>query len=209
MGPHPRIHDIYLGGGARLVRVPQVSPTLHFQVTLTQCYDSYPRVRYTTLSINFFLFSFCLLFFFSFSFFFCRGFINLLLGTGDEEMYLDPTAAASVLILTFILALGVKGVLLSLLFARFFSFSLLFVSTLFTPLFLLIESVKITTIMVAIKIAIILFVIGAGANFADSDNWQDFSPYPFISFNLCFVLFCFVLFCFVLFCFVLFCFVLF
>ena len=112
MGPHPRIHDFYLGGGARLVRVPQVSLTLHFQVTITQYYDSYSCVRYTALYILFHLFFFSS-FFFPFLSFFCRGFINLLLGTGDEEMYLDPTAAASVLILTFILALGVKGVLLS------------------------------------------------------------------------------------------------
>lgn len=32
--------------------------------------------------------------------------------------------------------------------------------------------------MTSVKLCIIVFVIGAGAYFADTKNWSDFNPYP-------------------------------
>ena len=41
------------------------------------------------------------------------------------------------------------------------------------------ESARFNTTMVAIKVAIVLFVIGVGAFYVDSANWHPFAPYGY------------------------------
>ena len=44
--------------------------------------------------------------------------------------------------------------------------------------YFVIESIRLTAVMVIVKVAIILFVIITGSLYADTNNWRDFTPYP-------------------------------